>query len=206
VRSTQDTSYFWLKRLHSLFGVIPLAAFVIIHFSLNSVALMGPRAFDKLIVTLHAFPLTLIVEILFIAVPLLLHVMMGLVLIYRSSANVVSYSYYRNWTYFLQRITGVIALVFIVYHVWSMRIAPRIAGAYATFEHTQAHFQVAWVKVFYIVGIVALVFHLANGLCNALITWGVTQGRRSQFAMTIASWVLMIAMWFWGVRILFVFI
>lgn len=205
MRETQDTSFFWLRRLHSLLGVFPLAAFVIIHFSLNSIAFMGPQAFDRMLVTLHGFPLTLVAEIFFIALPLLLHVLMGLVLIYRSSANVVSYGNYRNWMYLLQRVSGVIALVFISYHVWSMRIAPRFAGTYATYEHTQAHFQTAWVKIFYVVGIVAVVFHLANGLSSALITWGITQGRRSQFAAAIGSWVLMIALWFWGLRILLVF-
>jgi succinate dehydrogenase / fumarate reductase cytochrome b subunit len=202
---SQDTSFFWLKRIHSLMGAIPLAAFVILHFTLNSFVFAGPQTFDRVVSTLHSFPLTPLFEIVFIAIPLLIHVMMGLVLVYRSSANVISYNSYRNWMYFLQRLSGFVALAYVIFHVWAARLAPAVGGGHATHAYMRGHFGPTWVKVFYIIGIVAIVFHLANGLTSALITWGITQGRRSQFAVSIASWVLMIAMWFWGLRILFAF-
>jgi len=205
VRERVDTSYYWLKRLHSLTGVVPLTAFVIIYFALNSFALASPAAFDKLIVSLHGFPLVAIIEIVFIALPLLLHVMMGLVIIFRSSTNVVSYSYYRNWMYFLQRVSGIVAFIYIAFHVWSMRIAPALSSGHLTYAQVQAHLAPLWAKVFYVIGITAILFHLANGLVLALMNWGIAVTRRSQFAATIASWILMIALWVWGMRILFEF-
>jgi succinate dehydrogenase / fumarate reductase cytochrome b subunit len=200
-----DTSFFWLKRIHSLMGAIPLTAFLVLYFVLGSFIFAGAETFNRVVSTLDSFPLMPLFEIVFIAIPLLIHVMMGLVLVYRSSANVVSYNSYRNWMYLLQRVTGFVVLAFVVFHAWSVWFAPEIAGVRVTYDYMHQHLEPTWIKVFYIVGIIAVVFHLANGLTSALITWGITQGRRSQFAVSIASWILMIVMWFWGFRILFAF-
>lgn len=192
-----DTSFFWLRRIHSLMGVM-LLAILILHFTIDSFVFVGPSVFDRAVRTLHAFPLMPVIEIAFVVLPLVLYILMGLVIVYRSSANVVTYSYYRNWIYFLQRISGLIAFMFVIFYVWSVRLMP-------SYVHLQQQLAPLWVRIFYIVGIMALVFHLANSAASALITWGITQGKRSQFAVHIASWVLVIAMWFWGLWIVFAF-
>ena len=51
-------------------------------------------------------------------------VSLGLRLLYRRlrSANLGRYGYGRNWMYFLQRATGVIAFFYIGYHIWNTSI------------------------------------------------------------------------------------
>ena len=40
---------------------------------------------------------------------------------------------------------------------------------------------------FYIAGVIAATFHLANGLWSFLVTWGITQSPRSQHIVTYIS-------------------
>jgi succinate dehydrogenase / fumarate reductase cytochrome b subunit len=200
-----DTSFFWLKRLHSLAGVILLIALVFFYLPFNSIAFMGPHAYDRAVVALNSFPLTVYAEIAFIAVPLAFYILMGLVIAYRSSANVIAYSYYQNWMYFLQRFAGMLALAYVLFYVWSTRLTTAFGDRATTFDYMQRYYLPTWVKVFSIVGVVAVIFYLCSGLTQALMTWGITATRRSRFVATIASWVLMIVLWFWGIRILFTF-
>lgn len=204
-RSIGRYDYFLLKRLQSLFGIFPLAVFLCIHFTLNSFVFNGPKSFNLLVEFTQGFPLVEFLEIGLIAVPLLIHILLGLIIIYRGSINLVPYSYYRNWIYLLQRITGVVAIVYVFYHVWSTRLYAFFTGKHVTFAHMQQHFEPTWVKVFYVIGIISVVFHLANGLATACMTWGITSSKRSQLAMAIIAWLITLAMGAWGLRILLEF-
>ena len=48
-------------------------------------------------------------------------------------SNVNKFNTFRNWMFVLQRITGVITLIFIAWHVWETRIAAAF-GAEVNFE------------------------------------------------------------------------
>jgi len=197
--------YFLLKRLQSLFGIIPIGAFLVVHFTFNSFVFGGPNLFNLLVEATQGFPLVEFLEIGLIAVPLLVHILLGLIIIYRSSVNLVPYTYYRNWMYILQRITGVVAVFFVIWHVWNTRLHAVFTGTHITFAYMQQHFGPMWVKVFYIAGILSAVFHLANGLATAMMTWGITSSKISQLAMTVVTWVITLAMGAWGLRILLAF-
>jgi len=92
----------------------------------------------------------------------------------------------------LQRVTGGIAFVFIFYHLWQMHwLGGYLGGGAFKFEHivgstkaatsTAAAIQSAWwIAPLYFIGIVGTVFHLANGVWTALITWGITIRPRTQ--------------------------
>ena len=198
--------YFLLKRLQSLFGIFPLAAFLFIHFTFNSFVFNGPEAFNLLVDATQGFSLVVFYEIGLIGIPLLIHILLGLIIIYRGSVNVISYPEYRNWMYIFQRVTGVVAIVYVLYHVWSTRLHAFVTGKHVTFAYMQQHFGPMWVKVFYIIGILSVAFHLANGLATFLMTWGITASKRSQFAMAVLTWIITIGMGAWGVRILLAFI
>ncbi len=197
--------YFLLKRLQSLFGIFPLGAFLVVHFTFNSFVFGGAETFNLFVGASQGFPLIAFMEIGLIAVPLLVHTLLGLIIIYRGSVNLVPYTYYRNWMYILQRVTGFTALAFVVWHVWNTRLHAFFTGKHVTFAYMQQHFGPAWVKAFYIVGIMSAVFHLANGFATAMMTWGVTASKKSQLAMTMATWVITFFMGAWGLRILLAF-
>ena len=102
--------------------------------------------------------------------------------------NTRDYPYGANRRYTWQRWTGVIAFVFIVYHVFHMHgwfhfdpWLENVVGPYggAQFKPYNAAstagkaLQSGGMLVFYAVGVLACVFHFANGLWTMGITWGV---------------------------------
>jgi len=85
------------------------------------------------------------------------------------------------------------------------RMRAVFTGHHVDAAYMHHYFSSPWVLTFYIIGILAAAFHMANGLATMLMTWGVTSTKRSQNAMSIASWILMVVMGGWGIRIAFAF-
>jgi len=188
--------YFLIRRLHSLLGLVPVGVFLCFHIFANA-SILAPgvpgAAFQQGVERIHALgPLLVPVEILFIFTPLLFHALLGLVIWYTSAPNAMQYRYGSNIRYTLQRTTGIIAFLFIVYHVWQMHWLgePIGGGAFALHDAsgaptgaatTAAAIQASWwIAPFYVVGVLASVFHLANGVWTSLITWGITIRPRTQ--------------------------
>lgn len=190
-----ERHWFLIRRLHSLSGLVPIGVFLFIHLLTNSTVLAEANGaeFQKSVERIHALgPLLIPVEILFIFLPLLFHAGVGVWIGVTAKSNAQLYPYNANIRYTLQRVTGYIAFVFIVYHVWQMHWMgdPFGGGKFAVHDETgapaaavttAAAIQAAWwIAPVYFVGIAASVFHLANGLWTALITWGITIKPRSQ--------------------------
>jgi succinate dehydrogenase / fumarate reductase cytochrome b subunit len=196
--------YFWIRRLHSLSGIMPLGVFLIMHLSANASVLMG--TFDDNVALIHVlehYGLLIPAEIFGIFLPLVFHVGFGLWIARTGKRNSDVYNYGPNRRYSFQRITAWIATVFIVYHIWHMHwIGASMGGGVfdpdnATASATTAMQRHWWVSVAYAIGVLSTVFHFANGTWTALITWGITVGERSQriagrlcFALGLALAVL----------------
>ncbi len=188
--------YFLVRRLHSLTGLVPVGVFLVMHLSTNATVLApGPAGaeFQRSVERIHSLgPLLVPVEIVGIFLPLLFHSLLGFQIIFTSAPNAQQYRYGSNIRYSLQRITGVIAFVFIFYHVWQMHWLGagmggghfRLhddAGAASAATTTASTIQAAWwIAPIYAIGILSAVFHLANGIWTSLITWGITIRPRSQ--------------------------
>jgi succinate dehydrogenase / fumarate reductase cytochrome b subunit len=173
--------HFILRKLHSLTGVVPIGAFLLEHFFTNSYALSGPAAFDRAVEDLLRLPYVVWIEWLVILLPILFHGVYGLVITASAKPNAGSYGYVRNWLYFFQRVTGVVAFVFIFFHLLHFRFSgerPDFAQVARLFENP------AWV-VFYALGVLSVVYHFANGLWLFLINWGITIGERAQ---RVSAW------------------
>ena len=176
-----------LKKLHSLSGVVPVGVFFIEHLWTNSKALQGEDAFAQAVNDIQAIPYLPVIEIFGIFIPLAFHSIYGVFLALAAKPNVVAYRYARNWLYMLQRISGIVAFVFIGYHLYEFRIQKWLFGmrADAFYGALSAHLSsttasVPWLAVFYLLGILATSFHFANGLSGVLFSWGVTVTRESQ--------------------------
>lgn len=191
-----DKYYFLIRRLHSLSGLIPVGVFLFIHLMTNA-SILAPgvpgEQFQKSVERIHALgPLLVPVEIVGIFIPLLFHTLIGFQIIFTSHPNAQQYRYGSNIRYTLQRTTGVIAFFFILYHVWQMHWmgAPIGGGKFALHDSSGAATAAQttaeairsgwWVAPLYALGILASVFHLANGIWTSLITWGITIRPRSQ--------------------------
>jgi succinate dehydrogenase / fumarate reductase cytochrome b subunit len=182
---------FFNRRLHSLLGVIPVGFFLLEHLFTNYYATKGADAFVKQVEWLWGLPFLLTLEIFFIFLPLLYHGVYGLYVALQAKHNVGNFGTFRNWMFFLQRVTGVITLVFVTWHVWETRI--QVALKDLTPEQLADLMsnlvQNPVVLALYILGVIAAVFHFTNGMWAFLVSWGVTVGPRAQRVST----------WVWGV-------
>lgn len=183
---------FLLRRIHSLLGIVPVGVFLIMHLGTN--AMIAASAGDKdyfqdQVDRIHSLgPLLIPVEILFIFLPLAFHAGLGVKIWLESKPNANRYPFWGNIRFTLQRITGVIALIFILVHLYHMHwLGAWIPGG-AKFdpEHASAtaswalQMDKAWAWPLYVIGILSAVYHFANGIWTSLITWGITIGRDSQ--------------------------
>ncbi len=178
-----DVKHFYLRRLHSLLGLIPVSLFLVEHIAANAFILKGPEAYNGTIQFLRGLPFLIPIEITFIGLPIAYHAIYGIYITFTGSVNTAKYGYARNWYYFIQRVTGMIALVFIAYHVWDFRIAPDIYGNEVSYELVAKALKNPLVFVFYAVGMAGTMFHFANGLWLFAITWGITRTPKSQNVM-----------------------
>ena len=184
-RTWLERNHFWLRRLHSLTGVVPVGGFVVYHFWENATALQNPAAYDEMAGHARNIQLLIFVEFGLILLPLLYHAAYGLFIASYSRVNVGTYGYARNRLFMWQRVTGIILVLYIIYHVLVLRFGA-FADVQASYAVLVSHLRNPLIFAFYVAGILSASFHLGNGLWTFLITWGVTVGRRAQ---RISQWV-----------------
>jgi succinate dehydrogenase / fumarate reductase cytochrome b subunit len=198
-----DRHYHLLRRLHSLSGVVPIGAFLFPHLTTNSSIVWGralnatkfealgiPAAgagvatFQHEVDFIHSLPALIFIEIFVLWLPLLFHAGLGIYYARSGRSNTARYGYQGNWRYSLQRITGYIGVIFIFLHVSSLRWGWTFGGLLPTFdpefaasstaEHLQSGSIGLLLAVLYLIAVLGLVYHFANGLWTAAITWGLT--------------------------------
>ena len=210
-QSFYERHYCLLRRLHSLSGLVPIGMFLMIHLTTNSSVVWGAlnsrvdgaTAIDRGVATfqhevhfINNLPLLLLIEIFGLWLPIAFHAIFGVYFATTGSNNVVRYGYQGNKRYVLQRLTGYIGFVFILYHIATLRWGwAWLTPADTAWSHSFASSTFAaalkgnsgeWtvagviVSLGYFVGVTALVFHFANGLWTAAITWGLTVSQKAQ--------------------------
>ncbi len=184
-RSFIERNHFWLRRLHSLTGVLPIGGFLVYHFWENATALQAPDHFDTMATHARDIQLLFLLEYGIILLPLIYHALYGLFIASYTRVNVGAYSYARNRLFMWQRVTGILTMLYITYHVLVLRFGAfsQVSASYATMTQ---HLQNPLVFAFYTAGILAASYHLGNGLWTFLITWGITVGKRAQ---RISQWI-----------------
>ena len=182
---------FLIRRLHSVLGVVPVGAFLVMHLTVNMLVVSNTPENDyyqQAVDRIHGFgPFLLPTEILFIFLPLALHAGLGIKIWSEGRSNVRAYPLNGNIRYTLQRFTGIFAVAFILIHIWHMhKFGSWLPGGHQFDEHhatttTAAALQnYRWAALLYGAGVIATVFHFANGLWAFLITWGITIGPKAQ--------------------------
>jgi succinate dehydrogenase / fumarate reductase cytochrome b subunit len=205
-----ERNHFLLRRLHSLTGIVPIGVFLIAHLVTNSslawgaFALRGEKPgigiqeggayyFDKEVKWINEqVPHLLLIEVTLWAA-IAFHSILGFYYATTGRVNVQRYAYQDNWRYTLQRISGYVGIVFIFYHVatlrwgWTFMMPGGVAWdhkyAAATLNHALMGGGLGWdlgLGLLYFVGVSMLVFHFANGVWTAAITWGLTVSAKAQ--------------------------
>lgn len=196
---------FYLRRLHSLLGIIPVGLFLAQHLVINHFATRGPEAFNNASDFMGNLPFVLFLEWFIIYIPLMFHAFYGLYIAFTAQNNVQRYGTFRNWMFFLQRLTGIFLVIFIAWHVYETRIQKAL-GADVNYDMMAEILSNPLMLVFYIAGVLAATFHLANGLWSFCVTWGITQSPRSQTIVTYVTIAAFLALSLIGVRALFAFV
>jgi succinate dehydrogenase / fumarate reductase cytochrome b subunit len=163
---------FWLRKLHSLTGVLFLGYFLCVHVRLMEGYEGSFRRWA------------------FLFLPLLFHGLYGLYIIWESSPNNLRYPLWRNWMYLLQRISALVIVPFLLVHLADQRGWADLSGA-------------AWFMPLWYLGLLAAVYHLANGLFGAGIEWGVTVGPHSQRVLVVVSFLAFLVLGGYGIHTLY---
>lgn len=205
--------HFLLRRLHSLTGIVPIGVFLIVHILTNSslawgrfalrgegeglsVSQGGVKYFQEEVAWINnEIPHLLLIEIT-LWVSIAFHTVLGFYYASTGKGNTGRYPHQDNWRYTLQRITGYVGILYIFYHIATLRWGWSflVPGGTQWSHHFSASTLAAalrgdtegWtamgiiVSLFYLVGISMLVFHFANGLWTAAITWGLTISQAAQ--------------------------
>ncbi len=201
--------HFLLRRLHSLSGIVPIGVFLIVHLTTNASVVWGmvnsskydglhggAATFQHEVNFIHSLPFLILIEIFGLWLPIAFHSILGIYYATTGRSNLTRYPYQDNWRYSLQRISGYVGVLFIFYHVATLRwgwtflipggtkwdgefAASTMASALqgGTDGMTTAGL---FVSLCYMIGVSLLVFHLANGLWTAAITWGLTVSDKAQ--------------------------
>ena len=147
---------FFLRRLHSLSGIVPVGAFLFEHILIsNSTAISGPDAYARQVSFLANLPLVFFLELFGIWLPIAFHALYGFYIWYRGDGNTMEYPWTGNWMYTAQRWTGGIAFVYILWHTWTMRFTGVDLHAFpnASFGKVQEEVLQTPLFLFYVVGL-----------------------------------------------------
>jgi succinate dehydrogenase / fumarate reductase cytochrome b subunit len=182
---TPDPNRERLKRVHSLTGMLPVAAFLLAHFAVNAAAVRGPGAFDALAAKLDGIPYLVALEWLAIALPFAVHIAIGVWLVATDAVEPPP----RRLAERLQRISGIFLAFFVIYHVWATRLSTEIAaGDPERFALMARHLAHPGVAIVYGLAVIAAAFHLGHGFVAFAQRWGLS--RPGSRLVVRAGWVV----------------
>lgn len=212
VTSTQEpatrgaNSLIW-TRLASFVSILPLGFWTVNHLWDNLSALTGAAAWQEA-VTEHKHPVAHGFTVFMVLLPLVLHAIWGIQRLFSSRPNNHRYNNYTNLKYLVQRLTAIGALLFIGAHLWLAMLRPRLLlGQPEQFSDIarEMHHHGPTLIV-YLLGSLAVCYHLANGISGFAWTWGLAVGRKSLrifdrvaivtfLVLTAMAWTAIYAIW-----------
>src|SRR5699024_7391488 len=175
------------------------------HLIINHFIVYGEESFNKAAGFMGNLPFVIALEVLVIYLLLIFHAVLGVYIVFTAKNNVKSYGFARNWLFFFLRITVVIKVISVVWHVWQTRVQVALRTAEVNAEMMQNILTQPFYFWFYIISILAVVFHLANGLWGFAVTWGIAQSPRSQQIITYLTVLVFVVVSFIGIRTIIVF-
>jgi succinate dehydrogenase / fumarate reductase cytochrome b subunit len=197
------TASFVLRWLHSLSGVLPVGVFMLLLLAAHAKALEGPEAHRR---ALELVSGSLALQLV-VLVPLAFHAGYGLWLVRGARLNAGRYPTTANWSYTLQRVTGIVALGFIALYAFlfwlpAQRGSLTAADVYPTLQAqlSSTWAGIPWLALGLVVGVGACCFHLANGLGDFCVRWGLTRSRRGRSAAGLLFGLLGVVLFAVGLR------
>jgi succinate dehydrogenase / fumarate reductase cytochrome b subunit len=209
------STYVWAK-LASLLAFAPLGVWTFFHVLGNLAAFRGARAWQAS-VTANEGPATLALTTVVVLAPLVLHSIWGIGRLFTTRPNNARYGYFENLNYLLQRLSAIGVLGFVGAHLWLAFLQPRFVEGHAeAFADLAAHMHHHLpTLIVYLLGTLAVAYHLGNGISGFAWNWGFVASRRAVVRFQIAgivffvlllamSWTAIFALWEAGGRFPFV--
>jgi len=185
-QQTKDQIHYLILKTHSLTGIIPIGAFLVLHFSINSLRTVGVWPYQISIDIINNLPFLMWIEAGFIIAPLMFHSLVGFYIYFSGKSNPFRYNYPHNWMYTLQRLSGAVIFAFLIYHL-ATTVVPKVLYGNTQFEaapyliHVMNQEFKSWDgRIIYAIGIIAATFHFSSGLWGFCVSWGLLIGRRAQ--------------------------
>jgi succinate dehydrogenase / fumarate reductase cytochrome b subunit len=160
--------------------------YLIVHLLVNATIAQLGQHYQVQVNKIHDLPVLWAFEWGLIYLPILYHTGYGIWITLTGQPNVSSYSYKKNWFWLMQRISAMIIVLFMIFHVFALKygwFGPNLAfnphqAARTIHRHMNVSPVIPW--VIYPLGILASCYHLANGIWTAGITWGLTVSAGAQ--------------------------
>lgn len=185
--ASHDAEPRWV-RWQAWAGLVPLAGYLVVHLLLQASALFGPIAHARVGGRDAAWLVP--VEIACVYLPLGLHALLGACRAARPATAPSERGGPGRSARLVQRLSGVVLLVFIAAHLWQFRV-PAWRGELAASDYypelcaslsTTAWGGVPIVAVGYLLGLAAAALHAAQGLFHGAIGLGwVAAARRGRW-------------------------
>ena len=194
-------SSFLRARLASFLAVFPLSVWTFFHLWHALAAFQGADEWQSAM-TEYPHPVAEALTGVVVLLPLAIHTVWGIGRLLGSRPNNLRYRTYGNLKYLLQRLAGVGLLLFLGAHLWLALLKPRIVEGHAESfadlaEHMHFH---GPTLATYVLGVLAVAFHMANGLQSFCMGWGVVssqKGLRRLEGAALLAFVLLLGMG-WG--------
>jgi succinate dehydrogenase / fumarate reductase cytochrome b subunit len=171
---------FLLSRLGSLLAFFPLGVWTAVHLWNQLSAFDGAQAWQRS-VTGHSSDASTALTMTLVLGPLVWHVGWGTARLFRTRSS--REKTFSNLRYWLQRASAVGLFAFLCAHLWLAWAHPRfVEGRAERFADiaSEMHHHTPTLVV-YVLGVLAVAYHLANGIWSfATMGWGVAVGRNSQ--------------------------
>ena len=189
---------FYLRRLHSLVGLLVLGVVIFEHIFTNSMAMGGAAALNGALAMMELIPrpVFLAIEVCGIGIPLLFHGIYGIYIALQANTTARHSGYSRNWQFTLQRATAWYLVAFLIWHVGYLRVFTKgVTGTPISYELLQNLFTSSPITtILYIIGMFAAIFHFTNGITTFCMTWGIAKGPRCQKVINFLSMCLCVVL------------
>lgn len=177
-------------RLGSLLAVAPLGIWTVNHLWNNLSAFKGAEAWQAN-VTEYSHPVSFVASSLVALLPIALHTIWGIGRLKTVRPNNIRYSYFANLKYTLQRLSAVGLVLFLGAHLWLAMLHPRLTTGrpepfadIANEMHNHAP-----TLIVYVLGVLGVSYHLANGISTFAMGWGLVTSRRALKKVDAFVWI-----------------
>lgn len=177
-----------LPKLGSLLAFLPLGAWTTWHLYDNLSAWQGAAAWESRVTAARSPVVELLTSTIVLA-PLVLHTVWGVRRMTLAKPNLGRYPTYDNLKYVLQRLSAAGLILFIPAHIWLARVWPQVKfGRHETFADISHEMRFHGpTLIVYLLGILGMSYHLANGLSSGGMTWGFAASPRAMKRMNVVS-------------------